>query len=76
MALVTGKAIIFGIRPVKPIVNIPPDALKVRIRMRAGSCANAFIKFADRVECWLIGPSGNVLSSETWVLLHKEGVNV
>lgn len=70
-----GKAIIWGIRPVKPIVNIPADALKVRLRLRNDNCARAYVRFEDRIEQWIIQPSDNVLSADTWILGWLEGVN-
>ena len=37
------------------ISNLPPDALKVRIRLRPKMEGRAFVKFANRVESWILG---------------------
>lgn len=73
--MTTGQAVIFGIRDVKPIVNIPQDAEKVRLRLRAKGAAKAFVKFKDRIEEWIICPTGNVTGADTWEIRFKQGEN-
>lgn len=70
-----GKAIIIGVQPVKPIINIPADALKVRVRLRNEEIGKAFVKFHDRIEKWLLVPTGNVINAPTWELGILTGVN-
>ncbi len=72
---VTGKAVVFGIRDVKPIANLPSDAIKVRIRLRAGDVGKAFVRFKYRIELWYLAPSGNMLNAETWELWQLIAVN-
>lgn len=69
-------AVIFGIREVKPIVNIPNGAISVKIRMRRDDVATAFVRFRDRVEKWYLGPvGGRVTNHAAWELIKLQGVN-
>lgn len=71
-----GVCVIFGVQPVKPLANLPPDALRVRFRLRNDRIATAFVKFADRIEKWVVGPAGGKLAGHTeWELLAIQGVN-
>jgi hypothetical protein len=63
-----GRAVIYGIRPIKPIVNLPTNANKVRVRMRACDAAKAYVRYADHIEEWVIQPTGGVLGADTWSL--------
>ncbi len=65
-----GFRIIVGCKPIKPIVNIPSDALKVRVRMRRERPGHAIVKFLDRIENWVLEDCG-----ETWKLRHLCEVN-
>jgi hypothetical protein len=71
-----GIAVIRGAVKPCPIVNIPPDARKVRLRLRHDSFAVAFVKFDDRIERWAIVPDGGKLEGATrWRLGLLRGVN-
>lgn len=73
---VYGQAFIWGAQSPKPLSNVPPDALKVRLRLRAESVGLAFVKFADRVEKWILMPSdGQTRACPTWKLGILQGVN-
>ena len=39
-----------------PIVNLPKDALSVKIRKRFKREVYAFVRCPDRVEMWILGP--------------------
>jgi hypothetical protein len=48
----------FGIRsdtsqPIK-ITNLPAGVLKIRIRERADNFTRVYLKFSNRIECWLV----------------------
>lgn len=73
MSKVFGKAVIYGMRPIRPIVNMPPNATAISITLSLFDVATAFVRFSDRIEEWVIGPSGDLLSADTWVLLSKRG---
>jgi len=55
----------------KPITNIPHDALRYKIRLREKSMALVDIRFADRLERWVLGPDGDYGSK----LLYLHGIN-
>lgn len=71
-----GEVIVFGIKERRPIVNLPPDALKVKVRMRVGKPGKAFVKFHDRIEGWVIGYENNCIAKDSWILRFKEGENL
>jgi hypothetical protein len=76
MAKVTGRAVIVGIREPRPIATpLPPDAKRIKIRMRPTEPARAYVRFPDRVEVWIVEPTGGMLNADTWELLLKQGVN-
>lgn len=71
-----GMPIIWGAQPVKPIINIPTEALRVKVRLRAERLARAFVKFSDRVECWSIVPADETtLACPNWKLYAMQSVN-
>lgn len=73
---VKGTAIIWGVKDAKPIVNLPPDALKVRLRMRPTAPVTAFVRYADRIERWVVVPStGRLQGDPDWALGILNGVN-
>lgn len=74
MSYYRAPQVIYGIQAVKPISNIPADAIKVRIRMREDNMVRAFVKFKDRIEWWIIGPDGG-FNSPHWKLALKLGEN-
>jgi hypothetical protein len=76
MAIQKGIAVIFGVRPARPIVNIPSDALRVRIRMRSDDHCRAFVKFSDRIEHWIAGPADErTQDCDAWRLCMLQGIN-
>ncbi len=62
--------LVHGIETPKPIVNIPHDALKSRLRMRQADIARVYIRFSDRIERWIIAEDG-----DHWRLEFKTGEN-
>jgi hypothetical protein len=52
------------------ISNLPPDAIKVRIRMRKKREGHAFVKFHNRVEDWVLG-----LENGRLFLMIRQAVN-
>jgi hypothetical protein len=72
----SGIPLVFGVKDRQPIVNIPGDALKVRVRLRARQVAKAFVKFHDRIEEWVIGYDGDKISTGRWQLKFKQAVNL
>lgn len=74
MAQQRGIAVIYGMQPMKPIVNLPKFA-KVRIRLRAKDVARAFVKYPDRIEHWIIVPANGLLNCQFWKLDVKQGEN-
>jgi hypothetical protein len=75
VAIQKGVSIIWGVKPIKPIVNIPDDAIRFKIRLRNDRPAMAFVKFSDRVEQWVIVPEGPLLGCEEWKLGFVQKVN-
>jgi hypothetical protein len=70
----TWTRIVFGVKPVRPIVNLPPEAIKVRIRLRSGKRGTAFVRYPDRIEKWTLGFCNNN-PQDDWRLAFLEGVN-
>jgi hypothetical protein len=71
-----GKAFIYGAWGPKPLSNIPADAIKVRLRLRNNDAARAFVKFADRIEHWILAPTDEKTQAcPTWKLGFLQGVN-
>ena len=74
--VVYGIPIVYGTEAVRPIVNIPAGALRVRVKLRANKAAVAFVRFHDRAEQWAIGYEDDKRGPESnWVLRLLEGVN-
>lgn len=63
-----GIAIIWGVEPLKNIVNIPSDAISVKVRMRHNDAAKAIVRFRNRVELWVIVPETGYHNSVNWKL--------
>lgn len=77
MATYKGKVAIFGTRPVRPIINIPADALKVKLRLRKDRWATAFVRFADRVERYYVVPADDTtMGCPEWKLQGPIDANV
>ncbi len=57
-----GTTIVFGAYPPRPIVNIPAGARRVRLRLRNTAAGQAFIKFDDRIERWILCPADGTLA--------------
>lgn len=71
-----GQAVVWGCKPLRPIINIPPDALRVKIRLRPGSVGRAFVKFPDRIEEWYLQPADRLtLNHPQWILGLLRAVN-
>ena len=71
----TGQAVIFGTPERKPIIKLPQGMIGMKVRLRHESVARAYVRFNDRVEEWVIVPTGNRLGAETWELGGLMGVN-
>lgn len=74
MTAMKGIAVVWGAHKPRPIVNIPIDALKVRLRLRNDDMGRAFVKFKDRIEHWILVPIGPGVSGD-WMLGFLQGVN-
>lgn len=68
---------IFGVRPVRPIINIPLTARRVRLRLRNNNYGRAFIKYDDRIEHWILfSADGTRAGAEKeWRIDLLQGVN-
>lgn len=64
----------FGLRPVRPIANIPTDAMKTKVKTRSQRSASAFVRFRDRIEHWIIGYEDDDMNRD-WVLRIHVGTN-
>jgi hypothetical protein len=71
-----GIPVVFGIQTPKPIINLPPDTKRVKIRMRNDCTATAFVRTADGVRKFLIGPANRDFKSDGWELILEQGRNV
>ena len=68
-----GKRICWGANPewsTLPILNLPPDTLKVRRRIRNRDAARAFVKTQTEVQEWILAPAGAGLNLEI-----RQGIN-
>ncbi len=64
-----GKAFVWGVKPFHPIINIPPDAISVKVKLRAVHIGRAFVKYPDRVEDWALQPAdGITINHPNWKL--------
>ena len=73
----TGIPIVYGVQTQRPLVNIPADALRVRVKLRANKTAVAFVRFHDRIEQWAIGYENDKRGPESnWALRLLDGVNL
>ena len=55
----TGIEVCFGVRPeysTLPIVNLPPDTIKVRRRIRNTAPAMAYVKTPTEIQKWVLAP--------------------
>ena len=77
MAFQLGKPVIWNTVEMRPIVNVPMDAVKVRIRMRPNQPVTAFVKFKDRIEKWIVGPEGKDMANleKSWELAVLQARN-
>jgi hypothetical protein len=78
-----GIAVIRGAQAVRPIVNLPPDTIRVRYRLRNDSVAVAFIKRPMSVERWILCPARQsttdapeTFDSDDWKLGLFQGANI
>lgn len=51
---IIGLPLVWGMQTPKPIINLPCDTVKFRLRIRPEDPVTAFIKLSDRVERWLV----------------------
>ncbi|GEM_PF-4744956 len=65
----TQMPLIFGARALKPITDLPAGA-KVRVRMRTGKIAVAFVKTADGITEYILLDNG-----DTWALGPRKAAN-
>jgi hypothetical protein len=73
---VAGKAVIFGAKPIRPIINLPADVRKVRLRLRNNSVGRAFLRFDDRIEHWILMPADEQTQRcAEWKLGYHQGTN-
>lgn len=70
-----GRAIVWGVQPTRPLIDVPSDAQKVRLRLRPNDPAMAFVKYADRVEKWIVCPADGRIGCSEWRLGILQGVN-
>lgn len=77
MAIRKGIPCVWGVKPLRPIVNVPPAALRVRVRMRPMDVAKAYVKYPDRIEQWALGPTGDTMQNidKEWELKLLLGTN-
>ena len=70
-----GIAIVFGLAEPRPIVNIPPAATKVRLRLRNNQPGRAFVRYPDRTEHWILFPADGRIGCTEWKLGALQGTN-
>jgi hypothetical protein len=71
-----GRRVVWGAKEVKPICNIPADAIRVKVRLRNDKPAMAYVKFENRVERWILAPKdGQAFDGPEWQLSLLQGVN-
>jgi hypothetical protein len=67
MPIQIGKPLAWGCRPeytTAQVVNLPPDTIKVRRRIRNNRAAVAFVRTETTVEKWVLAPDGDRLKLE------------
>jgi hypothetical protein len=62
--------IVYGVEPIRPITNLPPGVVRVRVRQRDNDVTKVFLRFDNRVEQWEIERDG-----EAWQLAWPIGRN-
>ena len=67
--ITVGQRIAFGASEIKPITNIPEDALRVKVKLRHNKPVVAYVKFKDRIESWLLSDGPD------WRLWLVQGAN-
>lgn len=79
MAVQIGTPVCWGADPrwsTLPIVNLPPDVIKVRRRIRNTNFAKAFVKTSTEVQHWVLLPVGTVKDCTELKLGIRQGMNV
>jgi hypothetical protein len=75
--IIRGVAVVWGARDPRPIVNIPPNAMSVRLRLRKDDHGKAYVRFPDRVEQWLLMPADEqTINHPNWKLGRLMAVNI
>lgn len=75
MAVTYGTTFIYGLRQLRPIVNVPNGA-RVRVRMRSDDIARAFVRQNGTTEEWLIMPADRrSLEHPEWMLGMRVSAN-
>lgn len=64
-----GTRLVIGIQNPKPINNLPPDLIRLKLRFRKFA-AKAFVFTPGMVEEWLLRDNG-----DTWSLAIRQGRN-
>lgn len=76
MSRILGIATIWGAQTLRPIINVPADALMFRLRLRSEKIAIAFVRFSNRVEQWIILPADEqTLGCPQWKLGILQAIN-
>lgn len=64
MKAIVSTKLVFGCKPellMLPISNLPAETLKVRVRMRQGEAAVAYVKLPRSISRWLLADDGGSL---------------
>lgn len=69
MSVSTGIKGVFGVRPVKPIVGLPPG--RARLRLRHGEYAKVVVKDTVGIRSFWIEDMG-----DEWMAFESAGANV
>jgi hypothetical protein len=62
---------IYGAVEPKPIVNLPSDAIRVRLRLRNKDFVHAFVKTTTGIERWIVAENAN----GEWFLKYRQSIN-
>jgi hypothetical protein len=75
MSVQHGRYVIFGQLVAKPIVNLNGRRL-VKLRLRAGLVARAFVQDGNEMQEWIIQPEGEeIMNAPLWKLGWQVGCN-
>jgi hypothetical protein len=62
---------VFGLVNPAPIINLPPETIRVKLRIRCDAFAQAFVKTPTGVSRWYLGTNHD----GTFMLSHLVGAN-